>query len=397
MIQILRTLIGIKRKGNKTKSRVHSFLFLLSLAAVRLSTGFGFLATSRSEVPRPRCAVVVTMGAASPPAPSDAPGANELDEIAAFANELADIARMAILPYWRQKGGVLQMEDKIDASRSAAQVESPVTVADRLAERNMRSHIESRYPHHGIYGEEYGSVRTNADWLWVLDPIDGTKAFITGRPQFGTLIACLYRGVPVVGIIDQCVLKERWLGVSGKATTFNGQKATAQVDCTTLSSAMLMASTPDMFAPGYEKDSFNRMDRACKITNYGSDCYAYGLVASGFGAHVVCEADLGLYDYCAIVPVVIGAGGCMTDWQGQPLTLQNHNFDLGGQRVIACSNPSLHNQALKILNANDDDEDGDKSSSSSIGSLLLRPRVDTVAAVALGAMIGMLLSSTSRR
>jgi inositol-phosphate phosphatase / L-galactose 1-phosphate phosphatase / histidinol-phosphatase len=336
------------------------------------------------------------------------PDAKALAEISAFACELADAARKAILPYWRcQERSRMEIEHKIDHERSQVQAESPVTIADRTAERDMRRLIESRYPEHGIIGEEFGNVRVEtADWIWVLDPIDGTKAFITGRPQFGTLIACLYKGVPVVGVIDQCVLDERWVGVvtasssSGGAagdvqavaavaatTTLNGVPIQTESQVTSLSDAALMASSPGMFSPGLEKDRFEQMSRACKFTTFGSDCYAYALVASGFGAHVVVEADLGLYDYCALVPVLEGAGGVMSDWTGARLTLQNHETSKG--RVVACANRKLHAAAVEILNSTA------LPSAPSITMTLpfiSLPRMDTAAALAVGVVIGMVLS-----
>lgn len=142
----------------------------------------------------------------------------EMAELRDFACELADVARGVILPYWRRP---IEIESKIE--QRGTESESPVTEADRAAELAMKKRIEARFPRHGIYGEEFGSVRTDASMVWVLDPIDGTKSFITGKPLFGTLIACLHKGTPVLGIIDQCVLDERWIGVRGEQTTLNGK------------------------------------------------------------------------------------------------------------------------------------------------------------------------------
>ena len=142
----------------------------------------------------------------------------ELAGLRDFACELADVARGVILPYWRQP---IDVESKIE--QRGTESESPVTEADRAAELAMRQRIEACFPAHGIYGEEFGAVRTDAPMIWVLDPIDGTKSFITGKPLFGTLISCLHKGVPVIGIIDQCVLDERWVGVHGQQTTLNAK------------------------------------------------------------------------------------------------------------------------------------------------------------------------------
>ena len=217
----------------------------------------------------------------------------------------------------------------------------------------MREMIESKYPSHGIYGEEFGHIRVDAEYVWVLDPIDGTKSFITGKPLFGTLIALLHLGKPVVGVIDQCVLRERWVGTTGMGTKLNGQRIMAK-GCAELKDALLYATTPHMFAQGVEEACFMKLRKNVKRALYGCDCYAYALVASGFGTDLVVEADLGLYDYCALVPVVENAGGVMTDWTGAPLTLQNHDKSMG--RVVAAANSTLHAQALKYLNQQDSQE-----------------------------------------
>lgn len=227
--------------------------------------------------------------------------------------------------------------------------ESPVTIADKNAEVAMRQLIEKRYPQHGIFGEELGNIRTDAEFCWVLDPIDGTKSFITGKPLFGTLIGLLCQGRPVIGVIDQCVLKERWVGVSGKGTTLNGKTVRTR-GAAVLKEAMMYATTPHMFSAGFEEERFAAMCKAVKRPLYGADCYAYALVASGFGADLVVEADLGLYDYTALVPVVTEAGGVITAWNGQDLTLSNHQqLPNGLARVVAAANHTLHAAAVAIL------------------------------------------------
>lgn len=269
-----------------------------------------------------------------------------LKELTSFANDLADAASKAIMPYWRQKG--VEVESKMESGRSLSQTISPVTIADRSAEKVMRELIEERFPSHGIYGEEFGQVRVDADFVWVLDPIDGTKAFITGKPTWGILIACLFRGVPIVGVIDQCILKERWVGSTGNPTLLNGEPVSvASTSATKLCDSTIYTTTPDMFRAGEEWNKFQVVRDKSLRTLYGCDCYAYALVASGFGADAVVEADLGLYDYAAIVPVMEGAGGVITDWNGNALTLQNHDYCLG--RVVACSNSELHSEMLLNL------------------------------------------------
>ncbi|KAL7482187.1 hypothetical protein ACHAW6_007871 [Cyclotella cf. meneghiniana] len=294
------------------------------------------------------------------------------DDLVSFANQLADASRAVILPFWRQP---IEIESKLEHDRPI--VESPVTIADRLAEETMRRMIEERYPRHGIYGEEYGHVRIDAEYVWVLDPIDGTKSFITGKPLFGTLIACLRQGEPIIGVIDQCVLNERWVGVVGSGTTLNGKQIkTSGRD--QLTESMMYATTPHMFGMGEEEEKFKAMCQVVKRPLYGADCYAYAIVASGFGADIVVEADLGLYDYCALVPVVEGAGGVMTDWCGRKLTLQNHEASKG--RVVACANRKLHQQAISIL--------GKKWRKSTIASTY----VDSIFPLALGVFLGVALS-----
>ena len=224
-----------------------------------------------------------------------------------FANRLADAAGEAIRPLFR---GNWEQEKKSDSSF--------VTEADRAAEAAMRALIEAEYPDDGIVGEEYGTRNEGAGRQWVLDPIDGTTSFIAGRPIFGTLIALLQDGFPVLGIIDQPIGRERWAGFSGKETTFNG-KPVRSAPCRSLSDAVLATTTPHQFSD-QEADHFMGLAKAVaerKII-YGGDCYNYGLVASGH-VDIVCEAGLKLHDFAALAPVVEGAGGLMCDWSGGPL------------------------------------------------------------------------------
>ncbi len=247
----------------------------------------------------------------------------------AFAARLADAAGAAIRPYFRAPVAV---EAKADAS--------PVTAADRAAEAAMRSLIERHYPDHGIIGEELGTVREHAAEIWVLDPIDGTKSFITGKPIFSTLIAFLREGRPVLGVIDQPVLGERWLGAAGRPTTFNGTVVSAR-SCPGLEEAILNATTPDMFSTA-DKEAFDRLAAKSRHTVYGGDGYAYGLAASGH-IDLVVEAGLAPHDFCALAPVIEGAGGVMTDWRGAAL----HAGSDG--RVVAAGDEAVHGLALAVL------------------------------------------------
>jgi inositol-phosphate phosphatase/L-galactose 1-phosphate phosphatase/histidinol-phosphatase len=247
----------------------------------------------------------------------------------ALANQMADRAAAIILSYFRQK---LTVEDKQDAS--------PVTIADRESEEAMRRLIAQHAPDHGILGEEFGPERTDAEWVWVLDPIDGTKAFITGKPSFGTLIALLHEGVPVLGIIDQPVLRERWLGLSGRPSQLNGT-AIACRPCPDIAQAALYATTPDMFR-GADAARFERVRSAVKLVRFGADCYAAGLLALGF-VDLMVEASLKPYDYMALVPVIEGAGGVVTDWQGGQLGLGSDG------RIVAAGDRRAQRAALALL------------------------------------------------
>jgi histidinol phosphatase-like enzyme (inositol monophosphatase family) len=252
----------------------------------------------------------------------------------ALAERLVDASGAIVRRYFRSRLAVI---DKSDLS--------PVTAADREAESIIRTIIEARRPDDGIIGEEHGQKNVDADYVWVIDPIDGTKAFITGRPTFGTLVALLYRGRPVLGIIDQPVIGDRWIGAAGRATTLNGAPARVRA-CTGLAAATLSATTPDMFTGVDDAQAFRRVAAAAKLTVYGGDCYAYGLLAAGF-QDLVIEAALNLYDFAALAPVITGAGGQITDWQGRALDLHSDG------RVIAAGDSRAHAEALALLSGRD--------------------------------------------
>ena len=246
-----------------------------------------------------------------------------------LAERLADASGAIVRRYFRT---TIEVEDKPD--------KSPVTVADREAETAIRKLIEEAFPDHGIVGEEYGAVRADAKYVWVLDPIDGTKSFITGKPLFGTLIGLLHEGAAVLGLIDQPVLGERWLGARGRPTTLNGRPVHVR-PCGELGRAALYATSPHMFE-GADKQAFARVRDAVKLSLYGADCYAYGLLACGF-ADLVVEASLAAYDYCGVVAVIEGAGGVITDWTGAPLGLGSDG------RVVAAGDRRSHERALELL------------------------------------------------
>ena len=246
----------------------------------------------------------------------------------AFAEHLADLARPLALRYFRQP---VAIEDKADSS--------PVTVADREAEAAMRRAIAERFPEHGILGEEYGPERADAPLVWVLDPIDGTKSFITGRPLFGTLIALAHEGRPVLGLIDMPALGERFVGHDDTAF-FNGTPIRTRA-CGALAAAHLHATTPAMFT-GADEARFARLARAVKHPIFGGDCHNYALVAAGW-TDLVVEAELKPYDYCAPAALIEAAGGRASDWQGAPLTLASDG------RVVMAGDAAVHAQALAAL------------------------------------------------
>lgn len=254
-------------------------------------------------------------------------------DFTAFIGRLATASGETILPFFRTS---LSIDNK--STRDF----DPVTEADRAAEAVMRRLIKANFPQHGIVGEEFGSEREDAEYVWVLDPIDGTTSFIAGRPIFGTLIALTVEGWPVLGVIDQPIAKERWVGVTGKPTLFNGGLVRART-CPALDQALLATTGPHYFTDG---EAVQFLALASKVARrriiYGGDCYNYGLLASG---HVDCvvEAGLKLHDFAALIPIVEGAGGMMCDWAGEPL-----NADSAGN-VIALGDPARLEDVLETL------------------------------------------------
>ena len=224
--------------------------------------------------------------------------------------------------------------------------QSPVTLADRTAEQAMRAVLGQRFPDHGILGEEFGLQNAAAPLRWVLDPIDGTRAFITGRPTFGTLIGLLHEDTPILGLIDQCVTGERWIGAAGRATRFSGPfgGSIGCRPCPTLAEAELSCTTPEMFGP--EDSAWTRLAAAARRISFGGDCYAYGLVALG-QIDVIAEASLKVWDWAALVPVIEGAGGRLTDWNGEKLKPEAEG------RSLAVGDPALLAQAVRLLAGRD--------------------------------------------
>lgn len=248
----------------------------------------------------------------------------------ATAEALADAAAALIRPHYRTG---LAADAKAD--------DSPVTLADRAAEQAMRALLAERHPDHGILGEEFGTEHADAEYLWVLDPIDGTRAFITGRPTFGVLVGLLHRGRPLLGVIDQPISGERWLGVRGRPTRFTGGPGRAGTRaCPDLARAELSCTSPDMFTPD-SRPRWERLRGAVRRTSFGGDCYAYGLIALGL-VDVIAEAGLGTWDWAALVPVIEGAGGRVTRWDGGALRV-------GDTAVLAVGDPALQPAAARLL------------------------------------------------
>ena len=246
-----------------------------------------------------------------------------------LVHQLADASGAVILRHFRQ---TLAIEDKDHIAGY-----SPVTVADREAEAAIRALIEEACPGHGILGEEYGHERPGARFTWVIDPIDGTKAFISGMTTWGTLIALQDRGQGIVGVLNQPFLGERFVG-HGEGAYLDDRRLATRA-CPELSGAVLYATEPDMFAPS-ERAAFDSLAARVRLRRFGADCYAYGMLAAGF-IDLVVEASMNLWDIAALIPIVEGAGGLVTAWDGGPVGADG--------RVLAVGDPRLHEPALDIL------------------------------------------------
>ena len=262
--------------------------------------------------------------------------AKDTDDLIATAHAMADAARIAILPHFRASG--LTSENKDAAGFD------PVTVADRAAEVAMRAVLAERRPGDGILGEEFGASDGTSGLTWVLDPIDGTRAFISGTPTWGVLIAVGGAAGPALGVIDQPYTSERFLGGLGKAewtgplgTRPLGVKSTRSLDQATIFTTFPEVGTPE------EARAFHAVAERCKLTRYGMDCYAYALLAAG-QVDLVIEAGLNAYDIQAPIAVIEAAGGIVTDWTGGPA----HR----GGTALAAATPELHAEAKKVLQEN---------------------------------------------
>jgi len=259
-------------------------------------------------------------------------------DFSAFVDQLATVSGDAIRPFFRTSLGI---EDK-----GAPGGFDPVTAADRAAENAMRALIRRTFPAHGIIGEEYGNERTDADYVWVLDPIDGTKSFITGMPAWGSLIALTRHGAPVFGMMHQPFIGERFSG-DGGAAKYRGPAGPRDLrvrPCASLSDAMLFTTSPLlMSAP--DRAAYARVEAMARLSRYGGDCYAYCMLAAGH-VDLVIETGLKPHDIVALIPIIEGAGGIITSWEGGSAS--------GGGRVIAAGDKRVHQAAMTVLSARND-------------------------------------------
>lgn len=274
------------------------------------------------------------------------PSADEIADLRAFADTLADAARAAILPFFRA-------EHRVDAKSARAHDPDkfdPVTEADQAAEQAMRALIEARYPEHGILGEEFDHKRARASYTWIIDPIDGTRAFISGLPLWGVLIALTYEGRPILGLIDQPYIGERFRGWPGGADFANkdGIRPLRVRACPSLAAAKLATTDQRLFL-GAEDDAFAAVRERARLTRYGCDCYAYAMVAQG-GIDVVIESGLAPWDVAALQPVLEGAGGALTDWSGRPIHEAVDLLDPSARvRALATGDARVRREVLALL------------------------------------------------
>ena len=259
---------------------------------------------------------------------------NANTDLIKFAHRLAECAGEAILPHFRSRG---------DVTNKAVGGFDPVTEADRGAERAMRDLIEAEFPDHGVLGEEFPERPAQGPYRWVLDPIDGTRAFIIGLPIWGTLIGLTHNGQPLLGLMDQPYLGERFWNDGEKAFFRNrhGEHQIRTRSCPSLDDAILTATTPDMFKQG-DAEHFQKLSKICRMTRYGGDCYFYCMLAMGL-VDIVAESGLKSFDIAALVPIIEAAGGRVTTWDG--------GDPMSGGRILAVGDPTLHEPAMRILTA----------------------------------------------
>jgi histidinol phosphatase-like enzyme (inositol monophosphatase family) len=252
-----------------------------------------------------------------------------LDRLSAFAGVLAEESRRMLLDVVGKERAVEVKPDR-----------SFVTDMDLAIERRLRELIADAHPDHGVIGEEQGGALVDAEFVWVLDPIDGTAPFIAGMPVFGTLIALMHNGRPVIGIIDQPSGGNRWLGVDGRPTLHNGAPCRTRA-CADLGSAILSVCNPDFFHRS-EYPALDALREATAWRIYGGACLSFGLLASG-RTDVHLDTQFKIHDLAPYTPIIAGAGGVVSDWDGKPITLNS------GPRILAAGDPARHRDALAVV------------------------------------------------
>jgi histidinol phosphatase-like enzyme (inositol monophosphatase family) len=257
-----------------------------------------------------------------------------LIDFSQFVNELATLSGQAILPFFRSG---FSMRDKSEGGAF-----DPVTEADRAGEAAMRQLIRRTFPTHGIIGEEFGEEQTDAEYVWVLDPIDGTKAFVAGLPVWGTLIGLMRNGAPAYGLMHQPFTGERFIGDGGGASYRGpqGERKLMTRRCRSINEAVISTTSPRLFANG-DLEAYERVERETRIARYGCDCYAYCMLAAGH-IDIVIEAGLKPHDIVALIPIIEGAGGVVTAWDGGPAS--------AGGSVAAAGDRRIHESVLRLLN-----------------------------------------------
>ncbi len=255
---------------------------------------------------------------------------NSLQEYLKFANKLADAAGVTSMEYFRT---TIDIDNKSD--------ETPVTIADKNTELKIRSMIEKEYPDHGILGEEFDSINPDAEFIWVIDPIDGTRSYIAGHKDFGNLISLTHNKKPIIGIINCPAHNERWVGVKNEHSTINKQVVKSS-SITKIKDAYLFTSGLYFDEP-HLRNAVDKISHKVRYFRYGGDCYMYGMVASGL-IDIVIEDTLKVHDYMALVNVIEGAGGKITDKFGNEITTDSQGS------VVASANEKLHSELISLIN-----------------------------------------------
>ncbi len=262
---------------------------------------------------------------------------NSIDNIDLFldtAHEMADLSAGEILPFFRHEFSVLHKEGK--------GIFDPVTDADRKSEEVIRSHLAEKWPHHSIIGEEFGQDIKDDDHCWIIDPIDGTRAFVLGSPLWGTLIGLNFKGRPLIGMMNQPFTGERfWASPQGAFARWRGSDIVLKTrDCQNTSEAVITTTCPDLFATDSDRAKFDELRSQCRMTRYGGDCYNYCLLALGT-VDLIVESGLASYDIAPLIPLIEQSGGIITTWSGESAA--------NGGQIIAAGSKQLHEKALALL------------------------------------------------